>query len=137
MTASLEDVNAGARSRMRPAVPTWRLRVLATSGAVLALAASGWLAFWLLLRIPLLTVTIGVALLLTALVEPLARWLRRWKVPSALAAVLCVLLLLAILTGVGVLVGFRAAAKLRDLTQPLTAGIDRVRSTQGPTVTEA
>ncbi len=101
---------------------------------MLTLAATGWLLFWLLLRIPLLTVAIAVALLLTALVEPVARWLRHRRLPPVLAALLAVLLLAGILTGVGFLLGFRAAAKLRDLTRPLTAGIDRIRAwfVEGP-----
>ncbi|MGY1683137.1 AI-2E family transporter [Geodermatophilus sp. SYSU D01176] len=109
------------------AAPPWALRVLATSGAVLSLAASGWLVFWLLLRVPLLTVTIAVALLLTALLEPVARWSCRRGLRPGLAALLSVLSLVGILTGIGFLLGFRAAAKLRDLTRPLAAGIDRIR----------
>ncbi|MGY1709321.1 AI-2E family transporter [Geodermatophilus sp. SYSU D00758] len=114
--------------------PSWAVRTLATSGAVLALAAVGWLAFWFLLRVPMITVAVSVALLLAALVEPFARWLRRRGAPPGLAALLSVLLLLAVLAGVGVLVGFRAATKLRDLSRPLAAGIDRIRVwlTEGP-----
>ncbi len=94
---------------------------------MLALAATGWLVFWFLLRMPLLTVAIAAALLLTALVEPVARWSCHRGLHPALAALLSVLLLVGILTGVGFLLGFRGAAKLRDLTQPLAAGIDRIR----------
>jgi hypothetical protein len=47
-------------------VPAWALRILATGGAVLVLVLSGWLVLWVLLRAPLLTVTIAVALLLAA-----------------------------------------------------------------------
>ncbi|MGY1665785.1 AI-2E family transporter [Geodermatophilus sp. SYSU D00696] len=107
-------------------MPSWTLGILARSGAVLALAATGWLAFWFLLLVPLVTVSIAVALLLTALLQPTARWLRR-ALPPGLAALVSLLLFLAVLTGVGALVGFRAAARLRDLTRPLTAGIDRIR----------
>jgi predicted PurR-regulated permease PerM len=115
------------QSQAGPASPRWALRVLTTSGAVLALAASGWLVFWFLLRVPLITVALAVALLLTALVEPVARWLCHCGLRPALGALLAVLLLVGTLTGVGFLLGFRAAAKLRDLTQPLAAGIDRIR----------
>ena len=121
------DADPGARSWARPAPAPWALRVLTTSGAVLALAAAGSLVLWFLLRVPLLTVAIAVALLLTALVEPVARRLCHRGLPTALAALLSVLLLVGILTGVGFLLGFRATAKLRDLTQPLAAGIDRIR----------
>ncbi|WP_164704592.1 AI-2E family transporter [Blastococcus litoris] len=108
------------------AVPAWAVRTLSVSAAVLGAAASAWLVLWLALRIPLVTVTIAVALLLAALLDPIARRLRTTLPPSA-AALLSVLLLGGILTGIGFLVGFRAAEKLRDLTRPLAAGIDRIR----------
>lgn len=120
----------------RPALlaPGWAVRVLITGAAVLMFAAVGWLLFWFLLRLPLLTVAVAVALLLTALVHPITRWLHRRGLGKGLSALLSVLLLLAVLTGIGFLFGFRAAAKLRGLTRPLTAGIDRVRVwlTEGP-----
>ena len=122
------------RPPARPAVPAWALRMLVTWAALLALAAGGWLIFWFLLKIPLLTVTVAVALLLTALLEPAARWLCRRGVHPALSALLCVLLLIGVLVGVGFLVGFRAAGMLRDLAGPVTEGIDRIRAwlVEGP-----
>lgn len=121
------DADNAARTRDGLAVPIWTLRALTRSGAVLGLAAVGWLVFWFLLRVPLVTVAIAVALLLAALLQPVARWLHRRRLRPALASLLSVLLLLALLTGVGFLVGFRALARLRDLARPLTAGIDRIR----------
>ncbi|CCG02646.1 AI-2E family transporter [Blastococcus saxobsidens] len=114
--------------------PHWAVRVLITGAAVLMLAAVGWLLFWFLLRLPLLTVAVAVALLLTALVQPITRWLHRRGLGQGVSALLSVLLLLAVMTGIGFLFGFRAAAKLRGLTRPLTAGIDRIRVwlTEGP-----
>lgn len=109
-----------------PAAPAWAVRTLVVSTALLALAGVGWLLFFLLLRLPLVTVTIAVALLLTAIVQPLTRWLSQ-GLPRALAALLSVLLLFGALVGVGFLVGFRAADQLRNLTRPLAAGIDRIR----------
>lgn len=116
------------------AAPAWALRVLTTAGAALALAAVGWLVLQLLLLVPLVTVVVAVALLLTALAGPLAGRLRRVGVPAALSALTAVLLLLGVLTGIGGLVGFRVVSRLRDLTGPLAAGIDRVRTwlTDGP-----
>ncbi|SEM14853.1 Predicted PurR-regulated permease PerM [Blastococcus sp. DSM 46786] len=111
---------------MVPAAPAWAVRTLVVSTALLALAGVGWLLFFLLLRLPLVTVTIAVALLLTAIVQPLTRWLSQ-GLPRALAALLSVLLLFGALVGVGFLVGFRAADQLRNLTRPLAAGIDRIR----------
>ncbi|WNV77667.1 AI-2E family transporter [Geodermatophilus sp. DSM 44513] len=103
------------------------MRTLLTGAALLAFAAVGWLLFWFLLLVPLVTVTAAVALLLAALVHPVARLLHRLGTPQALAALLSVLLLLTVLGGVGSLVGFRVTARLGDLTAPLAAGIDRIR----------
>lgn len=111
----------------RPAVPAWALRTLVRGGAVLTLAAVGWLLFRLVLLVPVVTVAVAVALLLTALLHPVAGWLRRRGLPAALASLLSVLLLIAVLTGIGFLVGFRASGIVRDLARPLAAGIDRIR----------
>ena len=120
--------------RPAPVAPRWALRVLVIGAAVLMLAAVGWLLFWFLLRLPLLTVAIAVALLLTALVQPVARWLHRGGLGDGMSALLSVLFLLGVMIGIGFLVGFRAADKLRNLARPLTAGIDRIRVwlTEGP-----
>lgn len=118
---------AGPPSRLRTAVPAWALRALVVCAAVLGLAATAWLVLRLLLQVPLLTVAAAVAALLAALLEPLVRWLRDRGLPAAPAALLSVLLLIGVLTGVGFLIGFRAAGTLRDLARPLAAGIDRIR----------
>lgn len=110
-----------------PVAPAWAVRTSVVSAALLALAGIGWLLFWFLLRLPLVTVTIAVALLLTAVVQPINRWLADRGLPRALAALLSVLLLLGVLVGSGFLIGFRAADQLRNLTRPLAAGIDRIR----------
>ncbi|MGY1827679.1 MULTISPECIES: AI-2E family transporter [unclassified Blastococcus] len=109
-----------------PAAPAWAVRTLVVSAAVLALAGIAWLLFWVLLRLPLVTVAIAVALLLAAVIAPITRWLAR-GLPRAAAALLSVLLLFGVLIGAGFLVGFRAADQLRNLTRPLAAGIDRIR----------
>ncbi|NEM08278.1 AI-2E family transporter [Geodermatophilus normandii] len=108
-------------------IPAWTLRTMARCGAVLGLAAVAWLAFWLVLRLPLLSLTVALALLVTAAATPMAARLRRSGVPAGAAAFLLVVLLIAALTGIGFLVGFRASAALRDLTRPVAAGVDRIR----------
>ena len=110
-----------------PTAPRWAVRTLVTSAAVLTLAGLGWLLFWFLLRLPLLTVAIAVALLVAAAIQPVTRWLRRRGLGDGVSSLLSVLLLLATLVAVGFLVGFRAAERLRGLTRPLAAGIDRIR----------
>jgi predicted PurR-regulated permease PerM len=116
------------------AVPGWAVRVLVVSGACLAVAAVGWLMFWLLLRLPLVTLALGAAVLLTALTAPLSGALRRAGLAPAPSALAAVLILVAVLLGIGFLVGFRLASALLELRGPLAAGIDRIRAwlVEGP-----
>ncbi len=100
---------------------------MAVGGGVVAVAVVGWLVFWFLLRLPLLTLSLAVAVLFTALVAPLAARLRRAGASDALSASLALVALLAVLTGMGFLVGFRVTGALQDLTRPLAASIDRIR----------
>jgi putative heme transporter len=115
------------RSPTGSAAPDWAVRVLVVSGASLALAGVGWLFFWLLLRIPLLTVALAVAVLLAALAAPISGALRRVGLRPALSALMAVLALAVVLLGIGFLVGFRIVSAMRDLTRPLAAAIDRIR----------
>lgn len=108
-------------------VPAWTLRTMAVGGALLALAGVGWLIFWLLLRLPLISFVLALAVLLAALTAPISSALRRAGAPPALAALAAVLSLAAVLLGIGFVVGFRAASAMQDLTRPLAAGIDRIR----------
>ncbi|MGY1634409.1 AI-2E family transporter [Geodermatophilus sp. SYSU D01186] len=103
------------------------MRTLARCAAVLALAAVAWLAVSLLLWLPFLTLSVALALMVTAAAGPVSQRLRRAGLPPAWSALLPVLLLLATLTGVGFLLGFRATAALQDLTRPVAAGLDRIR----------
>ena len=107
--------------------PAWAARVVVTGAAVLVLAAVVWLGLELLLLVPLVTVSVAAALLLAALLAPLAVALRRVGVPHLLAALAGVLVLLGVLAGIGALVGFRVVSRLRELTGPLAASVDRIR----------
>jgi hypothetical protein len=73
------DFALAGRSRM--SVPAWTLRTMAVSGALLALAGAGWLLSWLLLRVPLMTVAVAMALLLASLTASPAGRLRRVGLP--------------------------------------------------------
>ncbi|TWH72730.1 putative PurR-regulated permease PerM [Modestobacter roseus] len=120
----------GAPAPSRPALPTvpaWTVRAMAIAGGILALAALGWLLFWILLRLPLVSFAVALALLVAALTAPVSRGLRRAGLPAGLAALGAVLALLAVLLGIGFLVGFRATSTIQGLTRPLAAGIDRIR----------
>lgn len=125
---------AGRRAAGSSAVPVWTLRAMAVSGAVLGVAAVAWLTSWVLLRLPLVTFTLAIALLVAALMAPVAAALRRAGLPAAPSALVAVLSLTAVLGGIGFLFSFRAASAMQDLTRPLAAGIDRIRvwAIEGP-----
>ncbi len=133
-TASTDAEARGRRRSGRPVVPAWTLRAMAVSAAVLTLAAVAWLTSWVLLRLPLVTFTLAVALLVAALMAPVSGALRRAGLPAAPSALLAVLSLVAVLGGIGFLFGFRVASAMQDLSRPLAAGVDRIRvwAIEGP-----
>ena len=133
-TASTDAEARGRRRSGRPVVPAWTLRAMAVSAAVLTLAAVAWLTSWVLLRLPLVTFTLAVALLVAALMAPVSGALRRAGLPAAPSALLAVLSLVAVIGGIGFLFGFRVASAMQDLSRPLAAGVDRIRvwAIEGP-----
>ena len=131
MTATDRPVADAAQvAPPRPApgrAPAWAVRTSVVAAAVLGSAAVIWLVGQVLLRVAVVTFAVAAALLLTALVAPVARRLRRAGAPPWLAALCCVLALLLVLSGVGALLGVRASARLSELAPAVAAGIDRVR----------
>lgn len=75
-----------------------------------------------------MTFSLAAALLLAALLAPLATRLCRLGVPSALAALASIVVLLGFPTGVGLLLYSRVSQRVDDLGATVTAGIDDVRS---------
>ncbi|MGX5654581.1 AI-2E family transporter [Geodermatophilus nigrescens] len=118
---------AGPPTRGGAAVPPWTIRTAAVCAAVLAVAALVWVVLRVLLELALVSFTVAVALLLTALTAPLAGRLRRAGAPPALAALATLAALVAVLGGVGVLVWSRASAQLPSLAPAVTDGLDQVR----------
>lgn len=104
----------------------------AASGLVLGLALV--LVLRLLGRIAPVTFAVVGALLLAALLQPLAGLLRRLRFPAAAAALVAVLILLGLLTAAGALIWQRVAAQLPDLRARLTDAVDRIREflVEGP-----
>ncbi len=82
-------------------LPMWFLRTVAYSGGALVVGATAWVIGWILLKLSLVTIAVLTALLLAALLDPLARLLRRAKLPAAAVALLSLLFLLGVLAGVG------------------------------------
>ncbi len=110
-----------------PLLPPWAARAAASSVVVLLVAAVAWLALHLALQVALVTFSLALALVAVALLAPLVNRLHRLGLPTALAALLCVLLLIGLLVGVGLLVYSRATGEVDDLAASLTAGIDQIR----------
>lgn len=93
-------------------------------GGLIVLGTGAWLVTRVLGLTRMILVPCAVALLLAALLWPINAWLRRLKLPQALAALLSVLLLLAVLIGVGVLTGFSISNHLADLRTQFVSSVD-------------
>ncbi|MGC1212088.1 MAG: AI-2E family transporter [Micromonospora sp.] len=106
----------------------WPIRTAVTWSACLVVVVTG---LWLLGKIAVLLAPLAVALagtlFLAALLDPVLVRLRRLRVPAAPAALLTILLLLAVLVGVGVLVWNLTASQFGELTQQLDQGLERSR----------
>lgn len=94
---------------------------------VVVLAAAAWVLLQIVARTQLVIVPVAVALLLSALLQPMAAALAKRGVPPALATAL---VLLGGMTGIGLLVWlvvdqFRTG--LGDLTTQVEGGIDEIR----------
>ncbi|QZN87380.1 AI-2E family transporter [Cellulomonas sp. C5510] len=97
----------------------------AWSWRFLLIVAAAAAALWLVGYFQMIVVAVAVALLLTVLLTPVARWLRRAaRFPRALASITSVLLLLAAVTGLVVIAGRSIAAGFGDLSDQASQGID-------------
>lgn len=119
---------------VEPALPGWVRRTTAWCGAALVVGLTAWLVSVLLLRVALVSFSLLVAVLLTALLAPVSERLRRVGLPGWLAALLSLLVIVATPVGTGLLLYTRLTAQLSSLGPALTGGIDALRSrlTDGP-----
>lgn len=93
---------------------SWRFLLIAGASAVL---------LWVIGFFKTIVVAVAVALLLTVLLAPVARWLRRVaRFPRALAAITSVLGLLVVVAGLVVLAGQSIANGFGDLQEQATQG---------------
>lgn len=98
----------------------WSWRVLVIAAAVLGL---GWtLAYFAVITLPLV-----VALLITALVSPVVRWLHRSGLPKALATGLVVLLGLASVSLLLTFVGQQVVEGATDLATSVATGLGQIK----------
>ena len=117
-----------ARVNQGASVPRWLRLTIASCLALLSFAGVCWLVGQVLMRLALLSFTLAVAVLLTALLTPLAVRMRGAGVPAAVAALIALLVLIAVPAGVGLLVWTRVGHQVRELAPAVTAGIDNIRA---------
>jgi putative heme transporter len=111
------------------AVP-WLLRVAGLFGLCLvAVAAAVWVVGKVFLAVSALSVAVAVAVLLTALLQPVATLLRRLRAPAALAALGGVLILLGLIAVAGLLLVNQLTDQFADLGTTLATGWRDIRHT--------
>ncbi len=101
--------------------------VLEVGAAVLVVGVLLWFLAQAVLAVGLLAGALGAALVLTALLEPTARGLRRLRLPAALAAALTTLTLVGVLAGLALLVYSRSTSQLSQLPSVLTVATEQAR----------
>lgn len=112
---------------MRDLVPTWLLRSTLTCACLLVLGLAAWLVAHALMTVVTVTAAGVAALLLTALLQPLADLLRRGRLPGWLAALVSVLATLAVVVGLVVLLVRRVQDQQTDLRDAVVQAVDRAR----------
>lgn len=108
-------------------VPAGVRATAAWAWRIVAVAAAAYVLLWLIAKLQVVVVPLAIALLLSALLQPLAAVLAKRGVPPALATAIT---LLSGLIGIGLLVWlvvtqFRNG--LGDLTGDINGGIDKIR----------
>ena len=120
------------RNRVGPTsasrVPRGLVTAAAWSWRVLAVAAVAALIWWLLTYFSAVSVPIGVAFLLTALLTPLNRLFRVWSWPRALAAAGCLVALAVVVIGVFAAIGNQVAREWPALWRDAAAGVQSLAS---------
>jgi predicted PurR-regulated permease PerM len=97
----------------------------AWSWRFLLIAAATAAGLWVVGFFKVIVVSVAIALLLTVLLAPVARFLHaRLRFPRGLAAITSVLLLLAVVTGLVVLAGRSIASGFGDLYDQASQGVD-------------
>nr|WP_239068868.1 AI-2E family transporter [Cellulomonas pakistanensis] len=97
----------------------------AWSWRFLLIAAATAAGLWVVGFFKVIVVSVAIALLLTVLLAPVARFLHaRLRFPRGLASITSVLLLLAVVSGLVVLAGRSIASGFGDLYDQASAGVD-------------
>ncbi|WP_051208393.1 AI-2E family transporter [Propionicicella superfundia] len=95
----------------------WRLLLVA--------ALAGGIV-WLIRYFSTVTIPLAVAILLTALLTPLHRWLQRRKVHRVASTLVCLLVLVLVVGGVLTLLGAQIASEAPSLSENAIAGVQQL-----------
>jgi len=101
--------------------------VAGVSGRLLVVVAAVWLVGYLLGMVWFVVLPVVLALFVTTLLWPAARFLRAHKWPPALASIVVVVAFLALVFGVGAVIVVPVAAQAEDVTDGVTGGIASVQ----------
>jgi len=122
---------AGAPSERGPGTwdrLPWLLRwAVLGSGCLLVISAGLYVLGLIATRLAPLTIALAATLFLAALLDPMATWLRRYRVPPAPAALAALLVLLGALVGSVTLIWRLTADQFADLSRQLDEGLARTR----------
>ncbi|MBC7299982.1 MAG: AI-2E family transporter [Nocardia sp.] len=127
----------------RPKPKPWRERGDVIGGGVLwlakwslcvvAIAAGAWVLGSVAARLWVVILPVALAIVVTTILWPLARWLTRHRWPPALAASVALLGFVAVLAGIIALIVPSVADQAPELADKATDGVNQVRDwVQGP-----
>ena len=114
------------RTRLAELSPRWLLVTVTWAAGLLVIGVAIYLAVRLLAQVTFVLVPVAVALLLTALLDPVNRRLRR-HLPRGLAAAVTLLLLIVVLVGVVAFAFYRTASQFDALYAEFSTSLSTLR----------
>ncbi|PSL03742.1 putative PurR-regulated permease PerM [Haloactinopolyspora alba] len=114
--------------------PDWLRDEAIIAGRLLVIGLAVAAAIWLAMQIQFIAVAVMLGFAEVALLWPLARWLRRRRVPAVLAAMFCVLLFLAFFAGLVVFVITEVVNSWPSMVRAITGSVTEINEwlEQGP-----
>ncbi len=118
------------RGELRSAIPHSLVLAAAWSWRLLLVGAAAYAAVRVLALLSLVVIPLLAALLLAALLRPVAELLHR-RLPGPLSALLTLVLAVVVLVGLGYLIGARFTQQLPSLIQQLVGTVQQLRTELG------
>lgn len=121
-------VVAAGPSNFRPAqVPHGVDLAAAWAWRFLVIAAAGYLILWLLDFFLVIVLPVSIALLITALVSPVVRWMKRTGLPAGIGAFLVVLAGIVLVGALLSIAGTQVASNASDLGDQVVKGLGEIK----------